>query len=76
MQRKSREPQVYESVKYTIMTEGCNKRDALHQYSLAPKFKICRTPIGQALSRLARKGYVTSYEGLIFSNVHKENEWT
>ncbi|QDZ77444.1 GntR family transcriptional regulator [Bacillus cereus] len=61
MQQKSREQQAYEYIKYAILTGELGKGDLLHQHRLAIQFGMSRTPIRQALSRLAGEGYVTSY---------------
>ncbi|MGR5969628.1 GntR family transcriptional regulator, partial [Bacillus paranthracis] len=59
--RKSREQQAYEHIKYAILTGELEKGNLLHQHRLAIQFGMSRTPIRQALSKLAGEGYVTSY---------------
>ncbi|QDZ77511.1 GntR family transcriptional regulator [Bacillus cereus] len=61
MQQKSREQQAYEYIKYAILTGELGKGDLLHQQRLAIQFGMSRTPIRQALSRLAGERYITSY---------------
>ncbi|PHG57742.1 GntR family transcriptional regulator [Bacillus toyonensis] len=83
MQQKSREQQAYEHIKYAILTGKLEKGDLLHQYRLATQFEMSRTPIRQALSRLAGEGYVisygksgmfVSYEGPISSHMYGKKE--
>ncbi|WP_179884330.1 GntR family transcriptional regulator [Bacillus toyonensis] len=61
MQKKSQEQQDYEYIKYTLLTGEYGKGDLLHQHRLAIQFGVSRTPIQQALSKLAGEGYINFY---------------
>ena len=61
MQQKLLEQQAYEYIKDAILTGEFSKGYLLHQTRLAAQFKMSRTPIRQALSRLTGEGYVTYY---------------
>lgn len=57
--KKSRADEIYESLRRLIVTLELQPRAALHEKELCARFDISRTPVREALLRLAAQGLVT-----------------